>query len=188
MYSAGICSVAVLLDFVQGVYGGCGDSLDGEGTGDAGLPGVLQRVVVQRFGDWRFVVRDRARRHVWSGLIQESAIHAFIGMRKAIVIEHRCHESLLGKRQCNSGAVTCDPAASPFLRNDGRRSAPARDVEDKVSRIGRHQNTAFDDLGVCPELRRFGPARHRTRPTNLSPPRTENQWRIVEADLVLTDD
>ena len=56
------------------------------------------------------------------------------------------HDAGAGQRERDAGSVDGDPAAAPLFGNVGRGAGTAGRIEDKIARIGSHENAAFNDL------------------------------------------
>ena len=117
------------VEVVDGFYVGSGDGFDGEGAGDAGAGIVDERLVVEGFFAWRFVVGDGFQRDVGNFFVFEAAANAFVGVGEFVVVEGGAHEALFGEGGCDSGGVAGDPAAAPLLGHEGCRAGAASGVK-----------------------------------------------------------
>jgi hypothetical protein len=114
------------------------DLLDAERTGHAGLAPVDLRLVVQRLGLRRLVLRDAAQGHVRHGLVDETAVDAAVRIGQVVPVVAGGHEALACERERDPAGVAGDPAPSPLLGDVRRRPRPARRIEHEVTRIGGH--------------------------------------------------
>src|SRR5690606_9862132 len=114
----------------------------------AHLAAVHVWLVVENLLLGRLVVGDGAQCDMGDGAVAESAGNALLRPGQFIVLEDGRHEALLGQSDSYARRVAGDPATSPLFGDVGRGATAAGGVENQVTRVGSHENAAFDHLGV----------------------------------------
>ena len=94
--------------------------LHGERTGDAGLPAVAMRLVVEHGLVGRLVISQGPRRDGGNAAVAEAGPDSLVGMGQLVIVIIRGHQPLPGNGDGHPRGVAGDPAAAPLLSDIAR--------------------------------------------------------------------
>ena len=117
--------------------------------------------VYQYFLGRRFVVGDALERNVRHDsadflpaavllpLVHEATRRPAFFLFQFVVVERSREQTLTGQCQRHATGDTGDPPSAPSLGHKRGRTAAARGIQDKVARVGGHQDATLKDFRVC---------------------------------------